>query len=1048
MRSHGSTELAEVRRRRAMKEPGAWIAGALLLATAVGCQSRPSGKAVKRGPPDAVAGKVPEDKPTSERASPPDVVAEKPLPKRDSGDIYIITTPEGAGLPASALARDFPLLVRLHRDFFDFSRAGADGRNIRLASSDGTLLRHEIEEWDPAGGTASIWVRLPVIRGNARQRITLHWGKSDAAAGSDGGAVFDESNGYLSVWHMNGPVKDAVGTLESKDKGTTPAAGIIGPARRFARGKGIFCGDKIEGYPTGAAVHTSGAWIRPDVPNTTVLGWGKEQAQGKVVMQYRSPPHVYMDCYFSNANVRCKSRLATSEWTHVVHTYTSGDARIYVNGVLDDVNKSRGGKLRIEAPARLWIGGWYNNYSFVGDIDEVRISKVVRSPDWIRLQYENQKRLQTLVGPLVQEGGDFSVARAAVTVREGESVTVTGSAGGAQKVYWILRDGGREEVVAVDRLAYSFNAGRVTKDKEVVLRFRGIYEDEMKTKDINIRIREDIPEPVFTFSLPARWDGRETVFASPKISNLAQMRAKGAGDINCSWRVSGLAVVKKVAPGKLTLIRAQNSGRLNVTLSIDNGGAATTRTATVEVTEPAEDAWVYRTPAPDEKPTDNQFYARDDKNEGTLHCNGTLKRPVDSLFLKLYADGKLIRTLKQKPTADNEYAFAAKLKPGLFKYRAEFGSRTGGIETILHAAGNIVCGDAYIIDGQSNALATDTREESPRETSEWIRSYARPRHYRKGTTQNLWCYPVWKAQREHKAELGWWGMELAKRLVASQKVPIFIVNAAVGGTRIDQHQRNEADPADLKTIYGRMLWRVREARLTHGIRAILWHQGENDQGAAGPDGGYGWETYQRYFIEMSSAWKRDFPNVRRYYVFQIWPNSCSMGNGNGDMLREVQRTLPRLYSNMDIMSTLGIKPPGPAHYPLAGWGEFARLVQPLIERDFYGRTITGPISAPNLERARYTGNAKDVIALEFDQPVVWTDSLVNEFYLDRARGKVASGVVSGNLLTLKLKEPSAARKITYLKEMSWSQERLLIGGNGIAALTFCDVQIEEGSRPR
>ena len=43
-------------------------------------------------------------------------------------------------------------------------------------------------------------------------------------------------------------------------------------------------------------------------------------------------------------------------------------------------------------PSRLWIGGWYHNYNFVGDIDEVRISKVARSADWIRLQYENQKQ--------------------------------------------------------------------------------------------------------------------------------------------------------------------------------------------------------------------------------------------------------------------------------------------------------------------------------------------------------------------------------------------------------------------------------------------------------------------------------------------------------------------------------------------------------------------------------------------------------------------------------------------------------------------------------
>jgi hypothetical protein len=241
-----------------------------------------------------------------------------------------------------------------------------------------------------------------------------------------------------------------------------------------------------------------------------------------------------------------------------------------------------------------------------------------------------------------------------------------------------------------------------------------------------------------------------------------------------------------------------------------------------------------------------------------------------------------------------------------------------------------------------------------------------------------------------------------------------------------------------------MLWRVKQARLTHGIRAVIWHQGENDQGAAGPDGGYGWETYHRYFVEMSADWKRDFPNVRRYYIFQVWPNSCSMGGGGrGDMLREKQRTLPRLYSNMDIMSTLGIKPPGPCHFPLKGWSQFAALLQPLIERDFYGKTPTSSITAPNIEGAFYAGAAKDAIVLEFDQPVVWNDSLVSEFLLDAEPGKIASGVVSGNQLTLKLKEPMQAAKITYLDERAWSQDRLLVGKNGIAALTFCNVLISD-----
>ena len=344
-----------------------------------------------------------------------------------------------------------------------------------------------------------------------------------------------------------------------------------------------------------------------------------------------------------------------------------------------------------------------------------------------------------------------------------------------------------------------------------------------------------------------------------------------------------------------------------------------------------------------------------------------------------------------------------------------------------------------MIDGQSNGLATDTGEKSPPVTNKWIRSYGRPIGELK--KENLWCNPVWKAEKGEKAELGWWGMKLAERLLESQKIPIFMINGAVGGTRIDQHQRSPTDPADLNTIYGRTLWRVQQAKLTHGIRAILWHQGENDQGADGPTGGYGWETYQPLFVEISAGWKQDFPNVQNYYVFQIWPDSCSMGGrlGSGDMLREKQRTLPQLYSNMSIMSTLGIRPPGPCHFPLAGWEEIARLIQPLIERDQYGKLPTAFITPPNLVQATFTSS--EAIALEFDQPIVWNDKLANQFYLDGERDKIASGNVVGNVVTLRLRNSSTAKRITYLKESNWNQDTLLNGTNGIAALTFCEVPI-------
>ncbi len=957
-----------------------------------------------------------------------------------AGSLHILTTPDGANLPASASENDFPLLVRLQRDFFDFSQAKVHGEDIRFSTSTGQALEYQIEEWNAANGTASIWVRIPSIKGNARQELKMFWGKSDAVSGSSGSAVFNESNGYLSVWHMDGPVQDEVGTLESKDAGTTATAGMVGQARHFAEKGGIFCGDKITNYPSGATSHSTEAWFRIEKANATIIGWGNEGGNrgSKVRMQFRSPPHIHVDSDFSDVNG--ESTLPMSEWIHVVHTYSSGDGKIYINGKLDG---SATPTLNIKSPARMWIGGWYNNYDFIGDIDEVRISKVARSANWVRLQYENQKPQQTAVGLLVQPGSDFSVSENNLTLLEGKSATVSAKAGGAQKIYWILKRGGQENIVAVDRWSYTVEAGRVAADESLTLQFKAIYANAVKTVSIPVTIQENIPEPVFTLQASATWDGRKPIEVVPQISNLKAMQAKGAGKLNYTWAVSDIAALKEIAAGKLILKRAQNSGKLTVTATVDNGGQPTTQTIQILVTETKRDAWVSRPPAKDEKPVDNQFYARDDKNEGTLFYNGTLNETGDAVFLKVYADDKLIKNESQKIGSDKTYAFSVKLKPGLIKYKVEFGTRSGNSETVLHTVTNLVCGDAYLIQGQSNALATDTREKSPPETSDWIRSYGSPPAKPNGIPSNEWCNPVWKAQHGEPAELGWWGMELAKRLVASQQIPICIINGAVGGTRIDQHQRNEADPTDLTTIYGRALWRVQQAGLTHGIRGILWHQGENNQGSASPAGDYDWKSYQDFFVELSSAWKQDFPNVQHYYVFQIWPNACSMsGNsGCGNMIREIQRRLPRLYSNMSVMSTVGTKPPGGCHFPLAGWSEFARSIQPLIERDNYAKVFTQSITPPNLKQAGYTSAKQDEIALEFDQPVVWTNSLVSQFHLDGQAGKVISGNASGNVLTLKLTSAASAKTITYLDEKTWSNENLLYGQNGIAALTFCEVPL-------
>ena len=56
------------------------------------------------------------------------------------GSLCILTTPEGADLPASASEENFPLLVRLSKETFDFSQTKAQGEDIQIVHTEGMFL--------------------------------------------------------------------------------------------------------------------------------------------------------------------------------------------------------------------------------------------------------------------------------------------------------------------------------------------------------------------------------------------------------------------------------------------------------------------------------------------------------------------------------------------------------------------------------------------------------------------------------------------------------------------------------------------------------------------------------------------------------------------------------------------------------------------------------------------------------------------------------------------------------------------------------------------
>jgi autotransporter-associated beta strand protein len=964
----------------------------------------------------------------------------------NSASFYILTDDAGANLPSSASETNFPVVLRLNRTFFNFGQAKANGDDIRFSTASGGSIPYQIEQWDAVSGTAAIWLNVPAIVGNTRQELKMYWSKPDAGSESSGTAVFKSANGYLSVFHMNETVKDEVGTLTASDTGTTVATGMIGTARNFAKGKGINCGESITNYPKGSSPSTTEAWFRATAANADIVCWGVEGQNNKVRMMLLSPPHIYVDA--DGPSVNCASTLALSQWYHVAHTYAGSSEKVYVNGQLDG---SGGSQMTFANPTKMWIGGWYNNYNFTGDIDEVRVSHVARSTNWIKLEYQNQSPLQRLVGPLVQPGNTFSVAPMVLTMSEGAVTNLVGQAGGAQKLYWIYKENGQETVIAVDQFTLSFAAGRVLGDQSFVLQFRAIGPGVVQTNDIPVTILEAIPEPVFTW-VPSTnlWDGRQTMTVTPAISNWSALQAAGVTNLNYTWTVAGVAVTKQVRAGVLTLLRSHGTGAMTVTLAISNGGPAITNTATVTVREPAFDAWVRRTPATNEIPANGQFYARDDAGFGTICYNGTLSQTATNIFLKVYTNGPtgdaLYTNASQTLPGNKVYALSARIAPGLVKYGVRFGYVNNGVAVTNNTVTNLVCGDAYIIDGQSNAVADNNDPPYGSYTSDWIRSFGTMN----GGTNGGWCKAVASSAVGGPGRIGYWGMVLASNLVATYGIPICSINDSVGGTRIDQHQANPTNHYSAGdgtySIYASILNRVAAANLTHGIRGVLWHQGENNSGAAAPTGDYDCKSYQQYFVDMSASWKQDYPNIQHYYIYQVWPLPCSMGP-KGDQLREAQRTLPRLYSNMSIMSTIGISEPwgtrGLCHFDGIGYTQVANLVAPLIKQDNYGLVPSQPITAPDLKRAYYTTANRTAIALEFGQPVAWNSASTAVLFLDKVPGKVGSGSASGNVIQLRLTAASTAQTIDYLEDASWdgNSASLIRGSNGVAALTFADVPI-------
>ncbi|MGL4340110.1 MAG: sialate O-acetylesterase [Rhodoglobus sp.] len=350
-------------------------------------------------------------------------------------------------------------------------------------------------------------------------------------------------------------------------------------------------------------------------------------------------------------------------------------------------------------------------------------------------------------------------------------------------------------------------------------------------------------------------------------------------------------------------------------------------------------------------PSDRQLYPRDASGGATLAIEGTvLSSTVSEVRLVTTVQGVSTTTTQPGP----DFSFAPRIQAGLFEY--DFSLETvanGRVRQVGHWS-HIVSGDVFVIQGQSNAESAPYVESgSASQATPWARSYG-------STTMSpslsglsrQWNYAVGDTVGDNGA-VGQWGVRMARSLTEQLRVPVAIVNGALGGKKIDYFQRNDSQPNDLNTNYGRLKSRLAAAGVLSQVRGVLWYQGESDAGKT--------SVHIAGFASLLADWRADIggPDTR-YFTFQI-RGSCS-ATINDLALRDAQRQLS-VDQDLTVLSTTGIPGHDGCHY---NWTTGSRLIgdqaTATVIRDLYD----GPsdnVAAPNPVSASLVSSTATEIVL-------------------------------------------------------------------------------------
>ena len=306
-------------------------------------------------------------------------------------------SPTGADIAGTP--QDVPVLVRLSlANFSYFNDTKADGSDFRLiAGDDKTPLKFHFEKYDPQSQIALLWVRVPQITGGSKSdKIYAYYGNPDAPAAADVPGNYDAQQALvLSFSEATGLPMDSTAYKNNP----TASNAVLTPASLIAGGA-KFAGKESITIPATASLRllpnqglTASAWLRIETPQQAAVLALTDGAKSLELDVEGARVVARADLGGAPVMVTAGSDLSMSQWHHVAFTAANGKLTLYIDGLpagsapvtLEEV----GGSLTVGA-----AGG---AKFLTGDVDEVEVSKVARSAEWIKASAMGQGMEANLV---------------------------------------------------------------------------------------------------------------------------------------------------------------------------------------------------------------------------------------------------------------------------------------------------------------------------------------------------------------------------------------------------------------------------------------------------------------------------------------------------------------------------------------------------------------------------------------------------------------------------------------------------------------------------